>query len=399
MFVSLRLIFLSVFLVVPKAQPCLLITDVPCMIAPIAEKLHPGLLENEGTLPRNAEGQVSLAGLQHIGAYAHEFPDAHHVKVPPSGFPSGLASAAAGVGEVQVVDNVYALFADAETSLTLQPHVDFHALLEIATELAEENRQLHAADAAAGDTGGEADWSSSPQRMCILAQKSLKSLHANGCYAMTLFEVVLVYSLWFQAAGHAAVDDGVVPEVGGEEGERKTDEISPERAIIELSRSELFLISTIFMEVLRVAVGSTSVATGLDIEAPKFFADSTLYDLDGSVGDSPPPLRSLEDAVNRFHEVSSRLIWFLRLRVTDEIRLGTLVGRKETCKRKLCAVCRWNISISMFELIDHSSGAFSARIVLQNVCVSTLQDKVSYITDGLGAANDHLRQRACKNSI
>lgn len=305
-FVFKRLNFLSVFLVIPKAQPCLLITDVPCMMAPIADKLHPGLLENEGSLPRNAEDQVSLAGLQHIGAYAHEFPDAHHVKLPPRGFPSGLASAAAGVGGVEVVDNVYALFADAETSLTLQPHIDFHVLLELATELAEENRQLQAATnaaAVAGGTGGRADASSSPQRMCALAQNSLKTLHANGWYAMNLFEVVLVYSLWFQAAGRAAVDDGVVPEVGGEEGERKTDEILPERALTECSRSELLLISAIFMEVLRVAVGSTAVTTGLDIGAPRFVTDSTLYDLEGHDGDSSPPLRSLEDAVNRFHEV------------------------------------------------------------------------------------------------
>lgn len=136
------------------------------------------------------------------------------------------------------------MFANAETSLTLQAHVDSQGLLELAAEFAEENLQPRAADAAAGDTGGGADGPSSLARMCALAENSRKSLHANGCYAMTLFEVVLVYSLWFQAAGRVAVDDGVVPEVKGEEGERERDEMLPERATTESSRSGLFSFPT-----------------------------------------------------------------------------------------------------------------------------------------------------------
>ncbi|CAM9101896.1 unnamed protein product [Hapterophycus canaliculatus] len=167
------------------AQPCLLITDVPCMMAPIAEKRQPGLLENGGALPRNAEGEVSLAGMQPSGAHAHEFPDKHHLKLPPRGFPFALASTTSGADSI---DKVYAVFASTETSLPLQAHVDFHALLRRAAEAAEENRQLKAVASA----GGVFDASSSSQRMCELAERTLKSLHADGIYAMTLFELVFL---------------------------------------------------------------------------------------------------------------------------------------------------------------------------------------------------------------
>ncbi|CAM9816982.1 unnamed protein product [Ectocarpus sp. 6 AP-2014] len=89
--------------------PSLMITDIPCMLAPIAERLHPWLRENEGRLPRDADGVVSLPALQHLGAHAHEFPDEHSVKFPTESFPSPPPSSATDV----VVDNIYAVYADA----------------------------------------------------------------------------------------------------------------------------------------------------------------------------------------------------------------------------------------------------------------------------------------------
>ncbi|CAN0346213.1 unnamed protein product, partial [Scytosiphon promiscuus] len=93
----------------------------------------------------------------------------------------------------------------------LQAHVDFHALLGRAAEAVEENRQRDAAASTGAEDGigGSFDASSSHQRMYALAEETLKSLHADGVYAMTLFEVVFVYALWFQAAGYGRVDDGM----------------------------------------------------------------------------------------------------------------------------------------------------------------------------------------------
>ncbi|CAM9175839.1 unnamed protein product [Scytosiphon promiscuus] len=282
-------------------QPCLLTTNEPCTVAPIAEKLYPGLLENAGALPRNAEGEVSLAGMQHLGAYPHQFPDDRHVKRPPDGFPSTPASLASGTDPVRHVDNAYALFARANTSRAVQAHVDFRALLERAAAFEERKRQSRAAAAAGNGAGGVDDTSCSPTLMCEFAVKCLKSLHADGRYAMSLFEVVLVFALWFRAAGYEAVDDGTtVPEAGG--GEGGADGILPERAMIDFSKSELFSISSFFMRVLRVAVGSVAKTPGLDMEAPEFFTDDVLFDLEQGITETALPLRRLEDVVKLFHK-------------------------------------------------------------------------------------------------
>ncbi|CAN0357088.1 unnamed protein product [Ectocarpus sp. 6 AP-2014] len=140
--------------------PSLMITDIPCMLAPIAERLHPWLLENEGRLPRDADGVVSLPALQHLGAHAHEFPDEHSVKFPTESFPSPPPSSATDV----VVDNIYAVYADANFSLPAQPHVNFGALLQ---------RSARSATAEVGDT------SSLSKRFCTLAENQLISSPAR----------------------------------------------------------------------------------------------------------------------------------------------------------------------------------------------------------------------------
>ncbi|CAN0087981.1 unnamed protein product, partial [Ectocarpus sp. 13 AM-2016] len=220
--------------------PSLMITDIPCMLAPIAERLHPWLLENEGRLPRDADGVVSLPALQHLGAHAHEFPDEHSVKLPTESFPSPPPSSATDV----VVDNIYAVYADANFSLPAQPHVNFGALLQ---------RSARSATAEVGDT------SSLSKRFCTLAENQLISLHQQGCYAMTLFEVVAVFSAWLHRAVNAKADDGgaipglVPPDEGGTNDTSSDHEMddSSERAMDDLSLSELCSISQFSEKVLR----------------------------------------------------------------------------------------------------------------------------------------------------
>lgn len=229
------------------------------MLAPIADKNHPDLLDEGGALPRNAEGQVSLKGLQHIGARAPDFPDLHSVKVPPGGFPSATASSALGA---QPVHNVYAVYAAAEPSPGVQAQLDFRTLLGHHADMVEKDRQVRAAPDAEGDVTGASDWSSSPKRISELAENTLTSLHNQGWYAIDLFEVVLVFSLWFQAAGREAAGResaaGEAQGVGGERG-GGADETPPEREIADLSTKELLDISGHLMETLRVS-GSTDAA-------------------------------------------------------------------------------------------------------------------------------------------
>ncbi|CAN0549965.1 unnamed protein product, partial [Ectocarpus sp. 12 AP-2014] len=161
-------------------QPCLVITDTPCMLAPIADKNHPDLLDEGGALPRNAEGQVSLKGLQHIGAHARDFPHLHSVKVPPGGFPSATASSALGA---QPVHNVYAVYAAAEPSPGVQAQLDFRTLLGHHADMVENDRQVRAAPDAEGDVTGVSDWSSCHKRISELAENTLNSLHNQGWYA------------------------------------------------------------------------------------------------------------------------------------------------------------------------------------------------------------------------
>ncbi|CAM9295511.1 unnamed protein product, partial [Ectocarpus sp. 4 AP-2014] len=298
-------------------QPCLVITDIPCMLAPIAGNNHPDLLDEGGALPRNDEGQIFLKGLQHIRARARDFPDLHSVKVPPGGFPSTTASSALGAPPVH---NVYAIYAAAEPSPGVPAQLDFRTLLGHHADMVEKDRQVRAAPDAESDVTGVNDWSSSPKRISELSENTLNSLHNQGWYAIDLFEVVLVFSLWFQAAGR----ESAAGEAQGAGGERRggADETPPERETADLSTKELLDISGHLMETLRVAIGSTDVAGLTMMCMPEFLGDDVLYysqsmegvtggavdDIQEGVVEAPPVLRNLEDAVNLHHQTVTFII-------------------------------------------------------------------------------------------
>lgn len=138
------------------------------MIAPIAERLHPGLLEGGGALPRYTDGQVCLKELQHVGARAYDFPDLHEVRVPPTKFPSPIAPSASDAHPVESVPTVYAAYAAGQPKPAVQPHLDFRALLKRAGDVVERKREIEAAE---GDASGVSDWSSSPKRVSDEAEK------------------------------------------------------------------------------------------------------------------------------------------------------------------------------------------------------------------------------------
>eukprot|EP00903_Cladosiphon_okamuranus_P012692 g11868.t2 len=302
-----------------QVPPCMLITDIPCMIAPIAERRHPGLLQGGGALPRNVEGQVCLKELQHIGARAYEFPDMHEVRVPPEGFPPPTTTAfASGAHPAKTVPNIYAAFAAGQPRPGVQPHLDFRALLNRAAEVAECKHEVQTAESTASVVR---DLSSSPKRIAHLAGVSLNSLHKRGWHALTLFEVVLLYKLWFQAAACLAPEDEAQGptstglELGSEPG--GADDTPPVRAIRDLRKSELLLISAFLTMVLRVATGSTSESTssGLpDMTLPDFMSDDVLFQSqpdegaqdnmeEAAGGTSPTPvLRDLGVVIEVYHQ-------------------------------------------------------------------------------------------------
>lgn len=164
--------------------PILLITDIPCMVQPIADRLHPGLLEDGGRLPRGPDGAVSIPALQHLGSAARDADTKHTLRVPPGGHPTSPCE-----------DNVYAAYDDAEPSPRVQTHVDFRKLL------------LRAAGVPSGAGGGNGVGCASHQGIRKLAETHLHSLQRLGFHAMTLFDVVVVFAQWFAA-----------PAVGGDVG-------------------------------------------------------------------------------------------------------------------------------------------------------------------------------------
>lgn len=258
------------------------------MIAPIADKLLPGLLEeNGGALPRNAEGQVSLPGLQHVGARGYDFPDLRGFKAPPSGF--AFASESSTAPPLDVLRfNVYDLFASAHPSPAVQPHVDFRALLKRAGDADERRRQAE----------GTTDWSSSPKRISELAESALRSLHEQGCFALTLFEVALACALWvdevFDKSPEAPPEE--VARMGEEAGE------NPLRAITDLTKTELGTLTEHLFELLRVATGST--AAGLaEFKVPSFVLDDHFLYAPGS----PATLRSFGEVIDHYQKVR---VWF-----------------------------------------------------------------------------------------
>ncbi|CAB1114021.1 unnamed protein product [Ectocarpus sp. CCAP 1310/34] len=327
-------------IVTTKVQPCLVITDTPCMLAPIADKNHPDLLDEGGALPRNAEGQVSLKGLQHIGARARDFPDLHSVKVPPGGFPSATASSALGA---QPVHNVYAVYAAAEPSPGVQAQLDFRTLLGHHSDMVEKDRQLRAAPDAEGDVIGASD--------CRLPPSASASLRRTRSPLYTIKDAGREAAGREAAGREAAGRESAAGEAQGVGGERGggADETPPEREIADLSTKELLDISGHLIETLRVAIGSTDAAGLTMMCMPEFLGDDVLYVLqsingrsyrrsgrwhrgrcrrgcsgfekiggrrqplppggavDGieeGVGEAAPVLRKLEDAVNLYHQMA-----------------------------------------------------------------------------------------------
>ena len=297
-------------IVTAKVPPAVVVTDIPCMLAPSVQKLLPGLLENGGSLPRNAENQVTLPGLQHIGARGHDFPDLHEVRVSPRGFPSATASSASAtyavepVGPIEPALTIYAAYAAAHPMPGVQAHVDVRTLLRRAADVAEENSKITAAGPEGGAIG-DGNRSSSPKRISELAENTLSSLHGQGRYAMTLFEVVLVYAVWFQAAGVTApVYEAAAPvvEAPGADGDGRAGEgdAPPDREIADMSRSELLMIAEHFMLVLRAAIGSTE-PSGTSMTAPEFMKDELLFS-EGEAGCMV--LRDVGDVVKLYHQVN-----------------------------------------------------------------------------------------------
>ncbi|CAN0285649.1 unnamed protein product, partial [Ascophyllum nodosum] len=170
-------------------SPCLLITDIPCMIQPIADRVRPGLLQDGGHLPRGPDGVVSMPALQHVGRASRDAVNKYSLRVPRGGYPSP------SLRQDMCQDNIYAAYAGAEPSPQVQPHVDFRELL------------LRTAVAAAGEGGANRVGDVSYQGIRTLAEMHLNSLYQQGCYAMTLFDVVVVHAQWFAEGGRSA-DEG-----------------------------------------------------------------------------------------------------------------------------------------------------------------------------------------------
>ena len=152
-----------------------------------------------------------MPGLKHIGAHGYDYPDRHEVRVPPTGFAFASAPAPSTAPPVdQLRYKVYDTFAIA-LSGTVQLHIDFSALLELAGDVVERNRHAR----------GPNDRSSSPKRISELGEISLRCLYQQGCYALNLFEVVLACALWFEGA--SAADPHVHLLQGGREPTRACD--------------------------------------------------------------------------------------------------------------------------------------------------------------------------------
>ena len=209
-------------------KPILTVTDAPCLVSPIADKLCPGLLENRGILPRNDQGVASIPALllqrSHDGhPHALEQQQQQHAlrDDPDTRFPSQSpttvttttttttttnASTDAKVANANTTTtitntttttnttvNVYALYESAAPSHPVQAHVDFRELLQLSAEDTQQQQQQQRQKqyAQPTDSLGALDGPFSAARVCLAAERSLDSLHQLGCYAISLFEVSL----------------------------------------------------------------------------------------------------------------------------------------------------------------------------------------------------------------
>lgn len=254
--------------------------------------------------------------------------------MPPTEFPSPTAPSTPDDHPVEYVPTVYAAYAAGQPMPSVQPHLDFRALLQRAGDVVERNREARASE---GDTIGVSDWSSSPKRVSDEAEKTLKALHMRGWHAMTLFEIVLMYFLWFQAAASAAPADeaqgpaprpaprpgaDAAPGVGSGADRGGADDAPPLRDLTELSRSEFLVISGHLMDVLGVAIGSTNRNTGLaTMTLPGFLTDDILFESqpeeshpeEGAVDTAPTRVsRDIEDVVELYHLVRCRSLSFIQ---------------------------------------------------------------------------------------
>lgn len=275
------------------------------MIQPVADRLRPGLLEEGGVLPRGADGVVSLPALQHLGSAAHDFVDQHTVRVPPRAFPS--------LSGCREADNIYAAYYEAEPGRRVQPHLDFRALLR---------RAAAARGGSAGDAEDASDWR---KYVSDLAQDKLRELREMGLYAMTLFEVIVLYAVWFSEAadGHeidvpeeeivVPEEEIVAPEV--EEGAwgSEGDAPSTERTVRDMSASEYGSVSAFLWQVVAVAVGSTAPDFKIQITS---FTPEAIYTSRPGDGAGRVVLRELEEVAERYHDV----------RLSSFCFSGTLLG-------------------------------------------------------------------------
>ena len=278
-----------------------------------------------------------MPALQHVGRASRDAVNKYSLlRVPPGGYPSP------SLRQDARQDNIYAAYAGAEPSPQVQPHVDFSELL------------LRIAVAAAGEGGANRVGDVSCQGIRTLAEMHIDSLHQQGCYAMTLFDVFVVRAQWFAEGGRSGDEDhrgqapGPVaggraagdatpselhigepphqevghgwrlpwPEVGGGGGGEAIpleleggggggaggmDDATPsEDDLSKLSQSECQSISTFLTKVLAVAVGSNSTG-GIVISAPPFLSLALHKDHQGAGG---PTLRPLREAVRQYHMAS-----------------------------------------------------------------------------------------------
>lgn len=250
-----------------QVKPILLVTDIPCMVAPIAERDCAGLLENGGALPRLPPtraleiGRVSIPDLRQLLSSAESvrlqqpqaMPEAEQLTIPP---------------------DVYALYRCYSPSNRIQAYVDFRELFA-SSAVAEINHPPTLGDRNAHLAPVAVNW----------AFEVLGSLHERGMRAICLMEVVLVMRHWCKVMVHRLRHVQSADRMfGGANGVSRT------------GTEEDFQRTASFLEhVLAVAAGSTN---GRAPPGPDFI-NSIFESRSGDV-------RAFPDAVFEFHTVSTR---------------------------------------------------------------------------------------------
>lgn len=236
-------------------------------------RICPGLLENNGELPREPPscafpyGRVSLPFLQHLGGYAvADPPPAHASTLGPGPNPASA----------QASTNVYALLRAASPSHRVQRFVDFRLLLRLCA--------MHEAGLSfdAPVPVEEADRHRAIQTW-LKAEEHLDMLHAQAFYTLDLLEVVMLMGAWHAAAAASLInrDD---PAAGS------SVEVNLSEDASDVHQSPVSFIA----HVLKVAAGAAKDCVP---SLPKFHLQS-LKDEEGT-------LRAQEDAVIQYSMVSN----------------------------------------------------------------------------------------------